>query len=30
VLQWKYEPTRLNGRAVPVVMLVRVEFQLAS
>ena len=30
VQQWKYEPTRLNGRAVAVVMLVRVEFRLAS
>jgi protein TonB len=30
VRKWKYEPTRLNGRAVPVVMLVRVEFRLSG
>lgn len=28
VRQWKYEPTYLNGRPVPVVMSVSVDFQL--
>lgn len=28
VLQWRYEPTLLNGRAVPVIMTVEVEFRL--
>jgi periplasmic protein TonB len=28
VRQWKYDPTYLNGRAVPVVMSVNVEFQM--
>jgi protein TonB len=30
VRKWKYEPTRLNGRAVPVVMLVWVAFRLGG
>ena len=28
VRQWKYEPTYLNGKAVPVVMSVFVDFKL--
>ena len=28
VRQWRYEPTRLNGIAVPVVMTVTVTFQV--
>ena len=29
VSQWKYEPTLLNGQAVPVVMMVRIGFKLS-
>jgi protein TonB len=28
VSKWRYSPTRLNGQAVPVIMLVRVKFSL--
>ena len=28
VQQWRYQPTFLNGRAVPVIMTVEVEFRL--
>jgi len=29
VQQWRFEPARLNGQVVPVVMTVTVNFQLA-
>ncbi len=29
VSQWKYEPTLLNGQAVPIVMTVRIGFKLS-
>lgn len=29
VSQWKYQPTLLNGQAVPVVMTVQVGFELS-
>ena len=28
VSQWRYEPTRLNGQAVPVILTVIVSFQI--
>ena len=28
VRQWRYEPTRLNGQAIPIIMTVTVNFSL--
>ena len=30
VQQWKYEPTYLNGRPVPVILTAKVTFQLSA
>jgi hypothetical protein len=28
VRQWRYQPTRLNGQAIPIIMTVTVNFSL--